>query len=167
MDSPDERQLWVIGIRELVNKIDNMENIFNVQEVENIHRLITLYSNELVKVKRDLARLDTQQAEFQEVHSILECIIYVVNFQLLDGVPAEVSDGYTDRQTVHLLEVSNLISRQITLESRLSEMRFWLALQANNNGQQVNVTIVINEYYDFYPRLLTVANRELKITQLN
>ena len=138
-----------------------MENIFNPEEVENIHRLITLYSNELVKVKRDLARLDTQQAEFDGVSLQLKCIFYVVNFQLLEDVPAEISDQYTNRQTVHLLEVSNLVSRQITLESRLSEMHFWLSLQANNNGQQV-ISIVTNEYYVFNSRLLTVASLELE-----
>ena len=125
-----------------------MENIFNPQEVENIHRLITLYSNELVSVKRHLARLDAQQAEFDGVSSYLKYRFYVFSFQLLEDVPAEISDEYTNRQTVHLLEVSNLISRQITLESRLSEMRFWLSLQANNNGQQV-ISIVTNEYYGF------------------
>ena len=84
-----------------------------------------------------------------------------MEFQLLEDVPAEISDQYTNRQTVHLLEVSNLVSRQITLESRLSEMHFWLSLQANNNGQQV-ISIVTNEYYVFNLRLLTVASLELK-----
>ena len=54
-----------------------MENIFNPEEVENIHRLITLYSNELVKVKRDLARLDTQQAEFDGVSLQFKCRFFM------------------------------------------------------------------------------------------
>ena len=48
-------------------KSNNMENIFNAQELQNIHQLIALYSSQLVKVKRDLARLAAQQAEFDDV----------------------------------------------------------------------------------------------------
>ena len=52
------------------------------------------------------------------------------------------------------------------LESRIDEMRFWLQIHANNNGQQVNILLVTNECYDFNSRLLTVASLEHKIILL-
>ena len=48
----------------------NNGDIFNAQEIQNIHNLLSLYSRQLVIVKRDLARMDQVQAEMQEVSLI-------------------------------------------------------------------------------------------------